>query len=140
MHAVFVYLPDKDSVLQVKKEDYDNCNTAEPLEKFNDGNTSFKFNHSGPYYFISGIADNCNKNEKLVVVVMADRGNTNQTTSASPPTTTTGITPLIAPSGQESPSPPPPPPNGNGASSSKVAGVMGSVGGFLLGFPLLFVL
>ncbi|KAL5972742.1 Early nodulin-like protein 9 [Asimina triloba] len=84
---LFVYQPDKDSVLQVSKGDYDNCNTASPITLFHDGNTSFKFNQSGPYYFISGVGDNCRNNEKLIVVVMADRSkntNTNQTNSQSP--------------------------------------------------------
>ncbi|XXG73244.1 hypothetical protein AAC387_Pa07g2195 [Persea americana] len=126
---LFVYLPEKDSVLRVEKDDYVNCNTAKYLALFNDGNTSFKLNQSGPYYFISGISDNCNKNEKLAVVVMADRGKTNQTIPASPPSPPTEITPSVAPSGQESPSPPSSSPNRNGA-SSKVVGAMGSFWGF----------
>ncbi|XP_074320283.1 early nodulin-like protein 9 [Silene latifolia] len=77
---LFVYQT-SDSVLQVTKEDFSNCNTNSPIAKFTDGHTEFKFNASGPYYFISGNKDNCNKNEKLVVVVLADR----TTKTASPP-------------------------------------------------------
>lgn len=78
MHLVFYitdfhYPAQKDSVLQVTKEDYDNCNTEKPVKKSNDGHTAFKFEQSGAFYFISGVKDNCLKNEKLVVVVMADR-------------------------------------------------------------------
>ncbi|KAF7112186.1 hypothetical protein RHSIM_RhsimUnG0252400 [Rhododendron simsii] len=69
----FHYPAQKDSVLQVTKEDYDNCNTEKPVKKSNDGHTAFKFEQSGAFYFISGVKDNCLKNEKLVVVVMADR-------------------------------------------------------------------
>ncbi|KAL0320772.1 UNVERIFIED_CONTAM: Early nodulin-like protein 1 [Sesamum radiatum] len=87
---LFVYAGDKDCVLHVTKDDFTNCNTAAPLEKFTDGHTVFKFNQSGPHYFISGVTDNCHKNEKLVVVVMADRSKnySNGTVPSSPPAPT----------------------------------------------------
>ncbi|KZV56422.1 early nodulin-like protein 3 [Dorcoceras hygrometricum] len=127
---LFVYAGDQDSVLQVTKDDYTNCNTASPIAKYSDGHTVIKFNQSGPYYFISGVDDNCHKNEKLVVVVLADRS------KHSPPSP--------APSSEESPSPPSDeetnptaapsqessPPN-NGVSSI-VHGVVGTVGVVLL--------
>ncbi|KAJ6753606.1 hypothetical protein OIU79_026439 [Salix purpurea] len=88
---LFSYDSSKDSVLQVSKEDYDNCTTTNPIAAFHDAKTVITFKHSGPYYFISGNKDNCLKNEKVVVVVLADRSskhstaNTNETTTASPP-------------------------------------------------------
>ncbi|CAF1705219.1 hypothetical protein Bca4012_004568 [Brassica carinata] len=83
---LFVYHPNQDSVLQVTRDAYDSCNTDAPTAKFADGKTSFALTHSGPYYFISGNKDHCNKNEKLVVIVMADRsGNNNTTTTSSSP-------------------------------------------------------
>lgn len=96
---LFVYSGDKDSVLSVTKEDYDNCNTDKPLQKFTDGHTVYKFEHSGPYYFISGVKDNCLKNEKIIVVVMADRGK-----HAPPPSNETAAAPSPSPS---APSPAP---------------------------------
>lgn len=110
--AVFVYKPDQDSVLQVTKEDYDNCTTTAALATFNDGHTVFTFNRSGPLYFISGNKENCLRNEKLVVIVLADRSNhssnTNETIPASspapaaeaPPTGTVEINPTPSPAGQ----------------------------------------
>ncbi|VVB00765.1 unnamed protein product [Arabis nemorensis] len=53
--------------------------------KFTDGHTSFTLNRSRPYYFISGSKDNCHKNPKLVIIVMADRSNSNTTIPASSP-------------------------------------------------------
>ncbi|XP_010509110.1 PREDICTED: early nodulin-like protein 3 [Camelina sativa] len=97
---LFVYQPNQDSVLQVTRDAYDSCNTDSPTAKFADGKTSFTLNHSGPYYFISGNKDNCKKNEKLVVIVMADRSGNNNTTSSSLPS------PAPAPSGDSAPSPP----------------------------------
>ncbi|KAK1391817.1 early nodulin-like protein 3 [Heracleum sosnowskyi] len=72
---VFNYAADQDSVLYVTKDDYTNCNTAYPIMKFTDGHSVYKFNQSGPHYFISGNEEHCHKNEKLVVVVLADRRN-----------------------------------------------------------------
>ncbi|KDP39070.1 hypothetical protein JCGZ_00827 [Jatropha curcas] len=106
---LFVYKPDQDSVLQVTKDHYNNCTTTSPLASFNDGHTVFTFNRSGAFYFISGNKDHCLKNEKLVVVVLADRGinhssNTNETTTASPPPSGyTGIVPSPEPAGEQSP-------------------------------------
>ncbi|KAL0306407.1 UNVERIFIED_CONTAM: Early nodulin-like protein 1 [Sesamum calycinum] len=120
---LFVYDEDHDAVLHVTKDDYTNCNTAAPLEKFSDGHTVFTFNQSGPYYFISGLAVNCHKNEKLVVVVMADRSqrNSNQPVSSPPP-----------PPPQES-SPP------KNAASSSIAGILGTIAAFV-GSSLLSVI
>ncbi|KAH6834792.1 early nodulin-like protein 9 [Perilla frutescens var. hirtella] len=82
---LFVYDANHDSVLHVTEDDYTNCNTASPLETFSDGNTVFQLNKSGPHYFISGVDENCRKNEKLVVVVMADRSNRDSNGAAPPP-------------------------------------------------------
>ncbi|GFS29187.1 early nodulin-like protein 14 [Actinidia rufa] len=101
---MFVYPADKDVVLQVTKDDYNNCNTAIPIEKYTDGHTVFQFNQSGPFYFISGVKDHCQKNEKLIVIVLADR--TNKSSTSPPPSGSTEVTPSPAPTGEEYPSPP----------------------------------
>ncbi|PIA50688.1 hypothetical protein AQUCO_01200127v1 [Aquilegia coerulea] len=79
---LFVYNSDKDSVYQVTKEDYDQCNTAKPIKKHNDGHTTIRFYESGAHYFISGNYENCQKNEKMVVKVMAYRGSSNAASSS----------------------------------------------------------
>ncbi|KAL6205546.1 PREDICTED: early nodulin-like protein 3 [Fragaria vesca subsp. vesca] len=129
---VFNYSPGQDSVLRVSQDDYTNCNTDATAEKFSDGHSTFKFNQSGPFYFISGNKDNCVKNEKLVVIVLADR---NQNSTGTPPSP--------APSGEASPPPspgtvqsnptpapesdqiPPPPPS---SASSIFISFVGSIG------------
>ncbi|KAI3456970.1 hypothetical protein Pfo_013633 [Paulownia fortunei] len=118
---LFVYDADHDSVLHVIKDDYTNCNTEAPLEKFSDGHTVFKFNQSGPYYFISGVADNCHKNEKLTVVVMADRSRHNSVSSPPP------SPPSPAPAVEESPSPP----QSNNGASSTVTSIVGAIAAFV---------
>ncbi|KAJ4980477.1 hypothetical protein NE237_031314 [Protea cynaroides] len=146
---LFVYPADKDSVLQVKKEDYDSCNSTSPIASFKDGNTAFKFDKNGPYYFISGVPENCKKNEKIVVVVMADRrntsSNTNQTSMASPPSPSGYIenAPVPSPAMENAPSPsmeisPSTPPHRSGASSMFVNAIA-SIGAFA-GSSLLLVL
>ncbi|XP_057528360.1 early nodulin-like protein 9 [Amaranthus tricolor] len=96
---LFKYPAATDSVLQVSKQDFDNCNTNLPIAKYTDGNTEFKLTKSGPYYFISGNKDNCNKNEKLVVIVMADRtANKNSPPSPLPSPTPLPSPPTITPS------------------------------------------
>ncbi|GJT70329.1 early nodulin-like protein 1 [Tanacetum coccineum] len=92
--VLFNYQAGKDSVVQVSKEDYNNCNSASPIAKYTDGHSKVKLDKSGPHYFISGLVENCKNNEKIVIVVMADRSN-----PSSPPSP--------APAGEESPSPPP---------------------------------
>ncbi|KAI3768941.1 hypothetical protein L6452_00037 [Arctium lappa] len=91
--VLFNYEEGKDSVVQVTKDDYNNCNPASPIAMYSDGHSLVKFQQSGPHYFISGIVQNCKNNQKIVMVVMADR--TNHTASS--------------PSPSLPPSPPPPP-------------------------------
>ncbi|XP_059658252.1 early nodulin-like protein 15 [Cornus florida] len=68
---VWKYDSEKDSVLQVTKRGYATCNTSSPIEEYKDGNTKVTLDQSGPYYFISGAAGNCEKGQKLIVVVMS---------------------------------------------------------------------
>ncbi|XP_018461851.1 early nodulin-like protein 11 [Raphanus sativus] len=72
---VWAYDAKVDSVLQVTKEDYDSCNTSKPLKQFNDGDTKFKLDNSGPYFFISGAPGSCTKGERIHLVVLAERNN-----------------------------------------------------------------
>ncbi|XP_066310042.1 early nodulin-like protein 9 [Miscanthus floridulus] len=69
----FTYQPANDSVLLVDKRSYDACDTSAPIDTFADGSTVYNFTRSGPFYFVSGNKFNCNRGEKLIVVVMAER-------------------------------------------------------------------
>ncbi|XP_008463438.2 early nodulin-like protein 3 [Cucumis melo] len=125
---VFNYQGGQDSVLLVNEDDYKNCHTESPIKHFSDGHTVIKFEKSGPHYFISGIKDNCLKNEKLVVVVLADRS---RQYSSPPPAPATGSQPPEA-SVQMNPTPSPiaeePPANNNGAASSSIVTFVGLAG------------
>ncbi|KAG5546722.1 hypothetical protein RHGRI_018784 [Rhododendron griersonianum] len=83
--ALFKY--QKDSVLVVSKEDYENCITSNPISKFADGNTVFAFDHFGFFYFISGQTGHCKSGQRLIIRVMVQ-------SEVEPPQNTTTPPPL----------------------------------------------
>ncbi|KAK9101763.1 hypothetical protein Sjap_019017 [Stephania japonica] len=72
-YLVWKYDGKKDSVLQVSRGDYMNCNTKSPIEEHKDGNTTVRLDRSGPYFFISGADGHCQKGQRMIVVVMSHR-------------------------------------------------------------------
>ncbi|KAL5571149.1 hypothetical protein UlMin_020746 [Ulmus minor] len=74
----FKYNGGSDSVLEVKKDDYYSCNTTNPIVSLTKGDSVFALDRSGPFFFISGNAEHCQKGQKLLVVVMAERNNQNK--------------------------------------------------------------
>ncbi|XWS11188.1 hypothetical protein CRYUN_Cryun38cG0062500 [Craigia yunnanensis] len=142
---LFIYVPNNDSVLQVTEEAYKNCSVEAPISKYSDGHTVFSLSQSGPYHFISGNQENCQNNEKLVVVVLADRSNrsssTNETNPPSPsPSGSIDIVPSPAPSAESPPTgtveinPTPAPSeesNPPNAAYSVFMSVTGSIGAFV---------
>ncbi|KAL3638420.1 hypothetical protein CASFOL_017791 [Castilleja foliolosa] len=83
---LFNYKKGSDSVVVVSKDNYNQCNTANPKAKLDDGNSVFKFDRSGPFFFISGNKSSCNHGQKLIVVVLAIR-NKHSSPSPSPAAT-----------------------------------------------------
>uniref|UniRef100_A0A0D9V5L4 Homeobox domain-containing protein n=1 Tax=Leersia perrieri TaxID=77586 RepID=A0A0D9V5L4_9ORYZ len=64
------------SVLLVTEQDFDACNTGNPVQRLDDvaaGRSVFRFDRSGPFFFISGDEDRCQKGQKLYIIVMAVR-------------------------------------------------------------------
>lgn len=94
--AVWTYDRTKDSVLKVRKEAYISCNTSEAMEEYTDGNTKVTLDKSGPHYFISGAEGHCEKGQKLIVVVMAQRHRFVGVSPAPSPSEVEG--PAVAPS------------------------------------------
>jgi hypothetical protein len=92
------YEAGKDSVLQVTKEDYVSCNISNPIKHYNDGYTKVRFDHSGPYYYISGEKGHCEKGQKLTIVVLSPRGK-------SPTTPAAATSPAPSPAEVEGPGP-----------------------------------
>ncbi|XP_010432711.1 PREDICTED: early nodulin-like protein 1 [Camelina sativa] len=67
----FKYVKGEDSVLQVSEQEYNTCNTTDPLASLSDGDSLFQLRRSGPFFFISGDIGNCLKGQKLALTVMS---------------------------------------------------------------------
>ncbi|XP_008813806.1 mavicyanin-like [Phoenix dactylifera] len=84
----------KDSVMEVSEEDYEHCASLHPLFFSNNGKTEFKLDHSGMFYFISGVAGHCKRGQKMIIKVLSHSdsegpsgspSSSNQTGSSTPP-------------------------------------------------------
>ncbi|GAA0160560.1 hypothetical protein Leryth_018863 [Lithospermum erythrorhizon] len=67
---VMEYDSKSDSILEVNEQDYKDCNKANPIKSYQDGNTSINLNRSGWFYFISGGDGHCEKGQKLAIEVL----------------------------------------------------------------------
>lgn len=86
------------------KNDFFNCNKAKPVQSLTDGNSVYKFDRSGPFYFISGEAENCNKGQKLEIIVLAVRNNSSHKAPSPTPSLSPAANPVAAsPNAAESP-------------------------------------
>ena len=68
-YAVFLYPPSQDSVIQVAGEAYKSCNLKDPILYMNNGNSLFNITSEGEFYFTSGVAGHCQKDQKLHISV-----------------------------------------------------------------------
>ncbi|KAG6499471.1 early nodulin-like protein 1 [Zingiber officinale] len=71
---LFLYPPSQDSVVQVTARAFNTCVVATPLLRLNDGNSLFNLTSPGYYFFTSGVAGHCAKNQKLAVAVPSADG------------------------------------------------------------------
>ncbi|KAI3983751.1 hypothetical protein MKX01_001155 [Papaver californicum] len=60
----------KDSVLVVTDSEYEKCRSAHPIFFSNNGDTVYKFERSGLFYFISGVAGHCERGQKMIIKVL----------------------------------------------------------------------
>ncbi|XP_009605275.1 early nodulin-like protein 21 [Nicotiana tomentosiformis] len=60
----------KDSVMEVTENEYKKCNSTRPHFFSNTGNTMFKLDRSGYFYFVSGAAGHCERGERMIVRVL----------------------------------------------------------------------
>ncbi|XP_044955703.1 early nodulin-like protein 1 [Hordeum vulgare subsp. vulgare] len=60
----------KDSVLLVNHDDYKMCSTVTPVTRFADGDTKFKFDRTGFFYFVSGVPGHCEAGQRMMVRVV----------------------------------------------------------------------
>jgi hypothetical protein len=69
--ADFKYDKANDSVLLVSRDDYKLCAAAKPTQRFEGGDTRFRLDHSGLFYFLSGALGHCDAGQRMAVRVMA---------------------------------------------------------------------
>ncbi|KAG4906933.1 hypothetical protein AAZX31_20G059900 [Glycine max] len=81
---LFLYPPSQDSVIQVTEESYKSCNLKDPILYMNNGNSLLNITSEGDFYFTSGEAGHCQKNQKLHITVGVG-GNTNALAPTSLP-------------------------------------------------------
>ncbi|KAL7582771.1 hypothetical protein Lser_V15G45350 [Lactuca serriola] len=82
----FKYEDATDSVLVVDKDDYENCNVDNAIEKLDGGESYFKLEQPGPHYFITGNKSNCDQGQKLIVSVLHIRTQSPPSTPRAPST------------------------------------------------------
>ncbi|CAL9031633.1 unnamed protein product [Prunus brigantina] len=70
----FGYETFADSLLVVSKEDYEKCHSDRPIYYSNDGHSVVTLDRPGLFYFMSGVAEHCEKGQKMVVKVLEPAG------------------------------------------------------------------
>ncbi|KAJ7546308.1 hypothetical protein O6H91_08G034900 [Diphasiastrum complanatum] len=65
----FNYKAEPNSVVQVNREHFDACNATDYIASYGNGRTVVELNTTGPYWFISGVNNNCNQGQKFGITV-----------------------------------------------------------------------
>ncbi|CAK9147845.1 unnamed protein product [Ilex paraguariensis] len=60
----------KDSVMVVTQEEYEKCKSSHPIFFSNNGDTVYRLDRPGLFYFISGVAGHCERGLKMIVKVL----------------------------------------------------------------------
>ncbi|XP_068663051.1 early nodulin-like protein 21 [Aristolochia californica] len=103
-----------DTVLIVESEEYEKCDTSDPVSKYQDGNTVFVFDHYGFFYFISGTPGHCEAGQKLTVQVMGQSEASSPEASPAPSSGGEVVTsPPLSGDGEDEP------PSGGGEASGQ---------------------
>ncbi|CAL5055629.1 unnamed protein product [Urochloa decumbens] len=108
-----------DSVLLVSHDDYKQCSTETPLGRFTGGDTQFRLDGYGPFYFISGVPGHCEAGQRMIARVRAPSSQTAGAPAAAPgmpPTAISGGAPT--PTGGAAATSPAAPSVGGGGSGS----------------------
>ncbi|GLT25901.1 hypothetical protein SLA2020_010010 [Shorea laevis] len=81
-NLIFQYTPNHD-VLEVTKSEYDNCQSSNALQSYNDGYTIIPLTSAGKRYFICGTTGHCLQGMKVEIDTQAS-STTPQPAAASP--------------------------------------------------------
>ncbi|XP_054792594.1 uclacyanin 1-like [Prosopis cineraria] len=81
---IFQYPPNHD-VVEVTKADYDSCQTTNPIQSYNDGDTTIPLTSPGKRYFICATLGHCGQGMKIEIDTLAGAtSSTSPTESPSP--------------------------------------------------------
>ncbi|KAL5796715.1 hypothetical protein ACOSQ2_001535 [Xanthoceras sorbifolium] len=67
---IFHYENTNHDLTEVTLEDYNSCNAASPIAKYNSGNDNITFERPENYYFICGFPNHCQNGEKVTVKIV----------------------------------------------------------------------
>nr|CAB3447786.1 unnamed protein product [Digitaria exilis] len=113
-----------DSVLLVTHDDYKQCSTETPVARFASGDTKFRLDGYGPFYFISGVPGHCEAGQRMIVRARAPSSLTGGVPAAAPgmPPTVSGggLAPGSAPAAAPGSSPAAAPFVGYGSSATPI--------------------
>jgi len=56
--------------MEVTEEEYEKCKSPRPLFFSNNGDTVFKFDRAGLFFFISGVSGHCDRGQKMIIKVL----------------------------------------------------------------------
>jgi len=56
--------------MEVTEEEYEKCVSTRPLFFSNNGNTVFKVDRPGLFFFISGVRGHCERGQKMIIKVL----------------------------------------------------------------------
>ncbi|GER43179.1 early nodulin-like protein 2, partial [Striga asiatica] len=94
---VFKYEKGHDSVLVVNRNDYAKCNKENPAKTLKNSRSRFELRKSGPFFFISGHDQNCEKGQKLEIVVLSRHHHNRDLPTPSPAAGSTAHLPPVEP-------------------------------------------
>ncbi|KAK1393236.1 Phytocyanin domain-containing protein [Heracleum sosnowskyi] len=96
---IFQYTPNH-NLLEVSKEDYDACQSSNPIQVYPSGATPITLTAPGSRYFICGVGGHCSLGMKVEILTL---GAPALSPAQSPETTTLPSDPPISPSAYPSP-------------------------------------
>lgn len=73
-----------DSVLLVSHDDYKQCSTETPVARFTSGDTKFRLDGNGPFYFVSGVPGHCEAGQRMIARARAPSSMTAGAPAAAP--------------------------------------------------------
>ncbi|KAF5746917.1 mavicyanin [Tripterygium wilfordii] len=68
--------------MEVTEEDYKKCNSSHPNYFSNIGNSLYRLEHSGAFYFISGVSGHCEKGQRMIIKVISEDQDSSSSSSS----------------------------------------------------------